>query len=85
MVPSSGNLALEVGRDAWISSGKIKALLAKHIDLLVGNIEYSADELSCGRLKPIFAAAAFSVLEGLVLRIGPRSTEWRLPAICAII
>jgi hypothetical protein len=86
MVPSSGNLALEVGRDAWISSGKIKALLAKHIDLLAGNIGYSADELSCGRrLKPIFAAAAFSVLEGLALRIGPRSTEWRLPAICAII
>jgi hypothetical protein len=27
MVPSSGNLALEVGRDASISSGKIKALL----------------------------------------------------------
>lgn len=37
--------ALEVGRDAWILSGKIKALPVKHIDLLAANIGYSADEL----------------------------------------
>jgi hypothetical protein len=35
--------ALEVGRDAWILSGKIKALPVKHIDLLTTNIGYSAD------------------------------------------
>jgi hypothetical protein len=45
MVPSSGNLALEVGRDAWISSGEIKALPVKHIDLLAVNTGYSADQL----------------------------------------
>jgi hypothetical protein len=33
---------------------------------------------------PSSAAAAFSVLEGLPLRIDPRSSEWRLMPICAI-
>src|SRR5271157_4444173 len=53
-IPSTGtdtpvisNLALEVGRDGWILSGKIRALPVKHINLLAGNTGYSAEELDC--------------------------------------